>query len=102
MAQAYDMQTLHHIIVKGGCIINFKSVCILTKLCPTLVTLWTIAHQAPLSVEFSTQESWSRFPLPPPGDLPDPGIEPMSPALQADSLTAEPSAEPIVLRISVF
>ena len=76
--------------------------CALTQLYPTLVTLWTIAHQAPLSVEFSTQESWIGLPLPPPGDLPDPGIEPMSPALQADSLTAEPPAEPIVLRISVF
>ena len=53
------------------------------------VTLWTIACQAPLSIGFSKQEYWSRLPLPAPGDLPDPGIEPMSlvvPALQVDSL----------------
>ena len=51
-------------------------------------TLWTVAHQAPLSMGFSRQEYWSRFPGPPPGDIPDPGIEPLSPspALYADSL----------------
>ena len=50
------------------------------------VTPWTVAHQAPLSVDFSRQEYWSRFPCPPPVDLPDSGIEPAAPALQADSL----------------
>ena len=40
--------------------------------------LWIIVHQAPLSMEFSRQESWNGLPLPPPGDLPDPGIEPSS------------------------
>ena len=50
------------------------------------VTPWTIAHQAPLSMELSRQEYWSRVPFPSPGDLPNPGIEPASPALQADSL----------------
>ena len=52
------------------------------------VTLWTVAHQAPLSMGFSRQEYWSGVPCPPPGDLPDPGIEPtspLSPALQWDS-----------------
>ena len=48
--------------------------------------LWAIARQAPLSMEFSRQEYWSGLPLSPPGGLPDPGIEPESPALQADSL----------------
>jgi len=51
-------------------------------------TPWTVPHQAPLSMEFSRQEYWSRLPFPSPGDLPDPGISPMSPAspaLQADS-----------------
>ena len=43
-----------------------------------LTTLWIIAHQAPLSMEFSRQEYWSGLPCPPPGDLPDPGIETMS------------------------
>ena len=51
-----------------------------------LVTLWTIACQASLSTGFSRQEYCSGLPCPPPGDLPDPGIKPMFPALQADSL----------------
>ena len=55
-------------------------------------TLWTIVHQAPQSMEFSRQEYWSGLPFPSPGDLPDPGIEPRSPALQADTLTSEPPA----------
>ena len=42
------------------------------------VALWTVAHQAPLSKGFSRQESWSGLPFPSPGDLPDPGVEPMS------------------------
>ena len=47
------------------------------------VTPWTLAHQAPPSMGFSGQEYWSGLPFPSPGDLPDPGIEPRSPALQA-------------------
>ena len=47
------------------------------------MTLWTVAHQAPLSMGVSRQEYWSGLPFPPPGDLPDPGIEPASPALPA-------------------
>ena len=57
-------------------------------------TLWTIAHQAPLSMGFSRQEYWSGLPFPSPGELPDPGIEPRSPALQADALTSEPPGKP--------
>ena len=53
-----------------------------------LVTLWTIAHQAPLSMAFSRQEYWSGLPFSS-GDLPDPGIEPRSLILQADSLPSE-------------
>ena len=56
------------------------------------VTPWTIAHQASLSMEFSRQEYWSGLPFPSPVDLPDPGIKPGSPALQADSLPSEPPA----------
>ena len=48
-------------------------------------TLWTVARQAPPSMEFSRQEYWSGLPCPPPGDLPNPGIKSWSPALQADS-----------------
>ena len=60
-----------------------------TKLCLTLVTSWTVAHQAPLPMGFSRQEYWSGLPFPSPRDLLDPGIEPGSPALQADSLLTE-------------
>ena len=56
------------------------------------VTLWTIARQAYLSMGFSRQEYWSRLPFPSPGDLPDSGIEPRSPALQAYPLSTEPLA----------
>ena len=56
-----------------------------TQLCLTLATPWTVARQAPLSMGFSRQEYWSGVPFPPPGDLPDPGIKPRSPALQVDS-----------------
>ena len=58
-------------------------------------TLWTVAHQAPLSMGFSRQKYWSGLPFPSPGDLPDPGMEPRSPALQADTLTSEPPQKPI-------
>ena len=57
---------------------------------------WTVANQAPLSMEISRQEYWSELPCPPPGDPPDPGIKPWSPALQADSLLSEPSGKPLV------
>ena len=49
-----------------------------------------VAHQPPLSTEFSRQENWSGLPFPSPGDLPNPGIEPGSPTLQAGSLLSEP------------
>ena len=58
-------------------------------------TPWTIAHHAPLSMGFSRQEYWSGLPFPSPGDLPDTGIEPRSPALQADTLPSEPPGKPI-------
>ena len=57
-------------------------------------TQWTVAPQAPLSMEFSRQEYWNGLPCPPAGDLPNPGIEPRSPALQVDSLPSEPSGIP--------
>ena len=62
-------------------------------------TPWTVAHQAPPSMGFSRQEYWSGLPLPFPGDLPDPGIKPGSPALQADSLPAEPSGLPLTTQL---
>ena len=62
---------------------------LVSKSCPILATLWTVACQAPLSMGFSRQEYWSGLPFPSPGDLPNPGIEPGFPALQADSLPTE-------------
>ena len=59
------------------------------------VTPWTIACQAPLSIEFSRQEHWSGWPFPSPRDLLPPGIEPGSPALQVDSLPSEAPEKPI-------
>ena len=57
-------------------------------------TPWTVAHQAPPSMGFSRQEYWSGLPIPSPGDLPNPGIEPRSPTLWADALTSEPPGKP--------
>ena len=57
-------------------------------------TPWTIAHQAPLSMEFSRQEYWSGLPFPSPGDLSNPGIKLGSPTLQADALPSEPPGKP--------
>ena len=57
-------------------------------------TPWTVAYQAPPSMEFSRQEYWSGLPFPSPEDLPNPGIEPGSPALQADALPSEPPGKP--------
>ena len=54
------------------------------------VTPWTVACKASLSMRFPRQENWSGFPFPSPGDLPNPGMEPGSPTLQADSLPSEP------------
>ena len=58
-------------------------------------TPWTGAYQAPLYMGFSRQEYQSGLPFPSPGDLPDPGIEPGSPALQADALPSEPTGKPL-------
>ena len=60
-------------------------------------TPWTVAYQAPPSMGFSRQEYWSGLPFPSPGDLPNPGIEPGSPAFQADALTSEPPGKPAAI-----
>ena len=67
----------------GGCDLVSMS-------CPTFETLWTAAHQSPPSVGFSRQEYWSGLAFPSPGDLPNPGVEPRSPALQTDASPSEP------------
>ena len=74
----------------------------LLKLCLTLYdSMDYITHQAPLSMGFSRQEYWSGLPCPPPGDLPDPEIEPRS-ALQVDSLLSEPPGKPLTVQVSEF
>ena len=57
-------------------------------------TPWTAGHQAPLPMEFSRQEYWSGLPFVPPGNVPDPGIEPVSPALTGRFFTTEPPGKP--------
>ena len=69
--------------------IKLKVKVLVTQL-STSATSWTVACQALLSVGFPRQESWSGLPFLSPGDLPDPEVEPMTPALQADSLPSEP------------
>ena len=84
------------------CVCVCVCVCVLVaQLCLTLfVTVWTVACQTPLSMGFSRQEHWSGFPCPPPGNLPDPGIEPVSltsPALTGGFFTLVPPGKPYIL-----
>ena len=74
------------------------SVCKLLSRVWISATPWTVVHQAPLSMEFSKQEYWSGLPFLSPGYLTDPGIEPSSPALQADSSPSGPLGKPYQLR----
>ena len=76
------------------CLAQCVCVCVSCSVLPDSVTSWTTAFQAPLSMGFSRQEYRSGLPFPSPGDLPDPGIEPGSPALHADSLPSEPPGKP--------
>ena len=69
---------------------------LVTQSCLDSATPWTVACQAPLSMEFSKQEYWSGLSFPSPGDLPDPGIKPGSPTLQADSLLLSHQERPRV------
>ena len=75
---------------------------LLAQSCPTLMTPWTVAFQAPLSMEFSRQEYRSGLPFPSPGDLSNPWIEPGSPTLQADSLPSEPPGTPSLKNASSY
>ena len=63
---------------------------------------WTVVYQASLSMGFSRQEYWSGLPFPSPGDLPDPGIKPRSPALQGDALPSEPPGIYIHTQTHIF
>ena len=63
----------------------------------SFATLWTVAHQAPLTMEFPRQEYWIGLPFPSPGDLPDPGTEPTSPTWQVDSLPLSHLGSPFTI-----
>ena len=75
----------------GHCNFSLDGDGLVTKLCLTLATPWVVARQAPLSMGFSGQEYWSGLPFPSPEVLPNPGIEPRSPTLQADFFPTEPN-----------
>ena len=77
------------------CTCNCTYVCQSLSHVPLFATPWTVAHQAPQSMEFSRQECWSGLLFPSPGDIPNPGIESRSPPLQSDSLPSEPPGKPI-------
>ena len=79
-----EIRTFFHMIDKKEK--KVKSLCHVQL----FMTSWTVAYQAPPFMGFSRQEYWSGLLFPSPGDLPDPGIEPGSPALQADTLPSEP------------
>ena len=71
--------------------------CVHSVVSDSLQAFWTVAHQTPLSMGFPRQECWSGLPFSSLGDLPNPGIKPISPvspALQVDSLLSEPPGKP--------
>ena len=74
---------------------NSAVLCLVTQLRLTLATPWTVVCYAPLSIGILQARYWSGLPCPPPRDLPNPGIESRSPALQADSLPSEPPGKPV-------
>ena len=100
--------TTNHLSSPGVCVCvhvhacaSSSSICVCVYTCARsviwlFVTPWTVAHQAPLSMGFSRQEYLSGLPFPPPGDLPDPGIKPVSPALvdRFFFLTTQPLGKP--------
>ena len=98
-----ENQEIIHQIIKSKCL-KFKSKCLKTLALKMKVkslsrvqlfaTPWTVAYQALTSMGFSRQECWNGLPFPSPGDLPNPGIEPRPPEVQADTLPSEPPGNP--------
>ena len=82
----YSVKSASDLLCGGG---------LVAKLCLILVAPWTVASQAPLSMGFPRQEYWSALPFPPPGDLPDPGIKPVSSALPGGFFATEPPGKPL-------
>ena len=90
------------------CVCVCVCMCVCTCVCACVCVLscvwlrdpiWTVAHEAPPSMEFSRQDYWSGLPFPSPADLPNPGIKPGSPARQADALPSEPPGRSMTLQI---
>ena len=79
---------------------SMKVKVLVAQLCPILMTWWTVAHKAPLSMRFSRQEYWSGLSFPSPEDLLDPGTKPRSPESQADSLPSKTPGKPYAEIIS--
>ena len=86
---------LRNLLRRNMCAVS----CLVAQSCPTLCDPRTVLARLLCPWGFSRQEDWSRLPCPPPGDLPNPGIEPRSPALQADSLLSEPPEKPLLTLI---
>ena len=86
--------TLHNRIPTAA--LPYMCICVCQSLSHIwfFATLWIVVHQVPLSMKFSRQKCWSGLPFPSPGNLPDPGIEPTSPALQAGGLKSELQKKP--------
>ena len=78
-----------------------KWTCSLLSCARLFANPWIVANQTPRSMEFSRQKYWNGLPFPSPGDLPNPGIKPKSPALRADSLAAELSGKPLKIKTTV-
>ena len=81
---------IHHAMISSPLCIDYVKLLSRVQL---FATPWTVTYQASLSMGFYKQEYWSGLPFPSPGDLPNPGIEPWSPALPADALPSEPSGK---------
>ena len=96
----YISSTISRFIISmASCLNDLYSFSRLLSHVQLFVTSWTVAHQAPLSMGFSRQEHWSGLPFPSPGDLPNPGIEPRYPALQAGSFPSESSEKPSIMKM---
>ena len=91
----FQARILEWVAISVSIIYICAVLCLVTQSCLTLCDLWTVAHQTLLSMKFSRQEYWSGLLFPTPEDLPDPGIEPRSPASQANSLLYEPPGKPL-------
>ena len=97
-------ETVLWMFLDRTCTLHFKVCCCcsVAQLCPTLATPWTVAYQAPLSMEFSKQEYQSGLSFPSPGDIPDPGMKSTSAALAGELFTTEPPGKSTSKHVLTF